>query len=278
MDGELGDLMEQLRFAMELYEDDPKVTAQRANVFASKAARKGDRKALAYWRSVLANAQSRLRSAAGEPAQTHGHEEPPEDDKKPKVSFKDRIKNVGKAAVAGAKSAATGALQGLKNIPAASRKFVTDADFRKETGKKAAASLKRGVAKAVLHACEEVGEVIEAGAVVGKAASGKKLTKHDKHVLKAGAKALATTLVGTIALGGIAHLTATALAQHFAIETAAKSIGKAALYADLTTEADEKAGLKMWAEHIANGVVKGFSNLGSMSEDKLAEILRDSHS
>jgi hypothetical protein len=276
MNTRLSYLVEELRLATGLVEDDPRVTAQRANVFAGKAAKKGDRKAMVYWRGVLANAQARLRSAAGEPAKTHGGEEEPEHDK-PKTSFRDKLKNVGKAAVAGAKSVAGSALQGLKNVPAASRKLVSDSGYRKETGKKVAAALKRGVAKTVLHACEEVGEVISAGVVVGKAASGKKLTKHDKHILKAGAKALATTLIGTVAIGGIAHLTAIALAQHFAIETAAKSIGKAALYADLTTEADQSAALKMWAEHIANAVVKGFEGLGSMSDDKLAEILSKTH-
>ncbi len=278
MHADFSSLIDELRHVMLLAEDDPKATAQRANVFAQHAARKGDRKALSYWRGVLANAQAKLRAAAGEPAHSGGHSD---HDNKPepqaKISFKDRLKAVGKAAAGAAKGAVASAVEKIKNAPSATKKLVTDASYRKETGKQVASALKKVAAKAVLHACTEVGEVISAGVVVGKAASGKKLTKHDKHVLKAGAKALATTLIGTVAIGGIAHLTATALAQHFAIETAAKSIGRAALYAELTNEAEKSAALKAWADDIADGVIKGFASLGSMSDDDLADILAKTH-
>lgn len=278
MRSDFGNLISELRTAMLIAEDDPKATAQRASVYAQHAARKGDRQALSYWKGVLANAQAKLRSAAGEPAHGHSdHDGGAKDGPKPKISFKDRIKAVGKAAVGAAKSAVSSAVEKIKNAPAATKKLVTDSDYRKETGKHVASALKKVAAKTVLHACAEVGEVISAGVVIGKAASGKKLTPHDKHVLKAGAKALATTLIGTVALGGIAHLTATALAQHFAIETAAKSIGKAALYAELTNEAERSAALKGWADDIVDGVVKGFSSLGSMSDDELADILSKTH-
>lgn len=274
MDGDLRSLTEELRYVLALVED-PQATAAHAAKMAQKAAGRGDQKAVGYWRSVYANAKGRLQKAAGKtPGQGHdahgadGHAAEPKADQ-PKKSWKDKLKG----AAASVKGAASKAVEKLKNAPAATKRLVTDSEYRRETGKAAAAKIKKTAAKVVLHAVDEVEEVVKAGGVLGKAATGKKLTAEDKHVLKAGAKALATTLVGTVAVGGLAHLTANALATHFALETAAKSIGKAAMYAELATEAEQKAALQAWAEAIVEGVVKGFEGLGDMDPDALADIL-----
>lgn len=278
----LRDLADELRFVLQLEDEDPKVAAQRAAAFAQKAAKKGDRNAIAYWKGVYAHAQSRLRTAAGHPdgPPSHGHDHgqaaaPAEPAKK--LSFKDKLRAAAMGVKGAVKTAAAGAVDKLKNAPLAVHKLVADPKFRATVGRKAAAAIKKGAAKAILHACAEVAEVVKAGAVVGKAASGKKLTAEDKHILKAGAKALASTIAGTIAFGGLAHLTAGALAQHFAIETVAKSVGKAAMYAGLATEAEKSAMLQHWAEIIAEGIQKGFAGLGDMDPDKLADILSTVH-
>lgn len=273
MDADLHALTEELRFVLGLDEDgSPDATAAHAQRMAQKAAGRGDQKAVGYWRGVYANAKGRLAKAAGKDPHAHGHAPAPAGDQ-PKKSWKDKLKGAAQSFAKGAKAAASGAIEKLKNAPAETKRLVMDAEYRKEAGKAAAAKIKKTAAKIALHVVDEVEEVAKAGGVLTKAARGKKLTDEDKHVLKAGAKALASTVIGTVAVGGIAHLTANALATHFALETAAKSIGKAALYAELASEAEEQAGLKAWAEDIIKGIVEGFEKLGDMSPDELADIL-----
>lgn len=269
MEADLRTLTEQLRFVLDLGEEGG---AAHAAHMAQKAAARGDQKAVGYWRGVYAHAKAGLAKAAGKDPHAHGHAPAPAGDQ-PKKSWKDKLKGAAQAVGKGVAAAASGAVQKLKNAPAETKRLVTDPEYRKETGKAAAAKIKKTAAKIALHVVDEVEEVAKAGGVLTKAARGKKLTDEDKHVLKAGAKAIASTVIGTVAVGGIAHLTANALATHFALETAAKSIGKAALYAELASEAEEMAGLKKWAEDIVNGIVEGFEKLGDMSPDALADIL-----
>lgn len=271
MQADLRTLTEELRYILDLGEEGGTAHAAR---MAQKAAARGDQKAVGYWRSVYANAKGSLAKAAGKDPGAHGHApaHTPTGDA-PKKSWKDKLKGAAQSVAAGVKSAATGAVQKLKNAPAETKRLVTDPEYRKESGKAAAAKIKKTAAKIALHIVDEVEEVAKAGGVLTKAARGKKLTDEDKHVLKAGAKAIASTVLGTVAVGGIAHLTANALATHFALETAAKSIGKAALYAELAAEAEEQAGIRAWTEEIINGIVEGFEKLGDMSPDELADIL-----
>jgi len=97
-----------------------------------------------------------------------------------------------------------------------------------------------------------------------RAAQGKKLDHHHKKVLRAVLKTIATTVAGTLALGGIAHLTAAALGQHFAIETAA-------------IEEEDAAALEAWIEHILKVIAAKVENLGEMSEKDLLAILEKSN-
>lgn len=263
--------------------------AAHAAQMAQKAAKRGDRGALSYWRNVLSNAKKSIDTAAGHPGGAHGagaagsghnpaHAIPTAPAKK--MSFRDRLTSL-KNAVASAGSKAVHAVgkaaTAIKGIPAASAKLVTDSQYRKDTAHAMAAGIKKVSAKVVMHVVDEVAEVIKAGVVVGKAASGKKLTDADKHVLKAGAKALATTLIGTVALGGLAHVTAEALATHFAAETAIKSFGKAAIMAS-DDGSESKASTTQWAKSIISGIEKGFASLASMSDDELTELLKKAHS
>jgi len=110
-----------------------------------------------------------------------------------------------------------------------------------------------------------------------RAAQGKKLDHHHKKVLRAVLKTIATTVAGTLALGGIAHLTAAALGQHFAIETAAKAVGKAAMYDSRIIEEEDAAALEAWIEHILKVIAAKVENLGEMSEKDLLAILEKSN-
>lgn len=186
-----------------------------------------------------------------------------------KKTLSDRFK----AAKDAVKSASKALADKIKSAPAATKKLLTDPVYRHAVGKKIATKLKHMPASIIHSVVDEVKEVGKAGLVVGKFASGKKLTHEDKHVLKAGAKALAMTVIGTVAIGGIAHLTASALAGHFAAETAVKAVGKAALYASLMSEAERSATTIAWVSEVIQGIKDGFDGLGDMDEEKLTEIL-----
>lgn len=286
--------------------------AQRAAMMGRKAQRRGDKRAYEYWKRVYQNAMTRMPGtphhnaaqqakaskqggtapqpgsapaqsapaaapagqgqapqgqapANGEPATGHQPE--------PKKSFSDRFKAAKNAVKAASKALA----DKIKSAPAATKKLLTDPVYRHSVGKKIAGRLKRMPSSIVHTVVDEVKEVGKAGILVAKAAAGKKLTHEDKHVLKAGAKALATTVIGTVALGGLAHLTASALAGHFAAETAVKAVGKAALYASLVIEAERAATTIAWVNEVIQGIKDGFEGLGDMDEEKLAEILAEAH-
>lgn len=274
---ELEPLIEQLKLVLQLEDDDPKEVAKHAASMAQNAARKGNKHGVEYWKGVLSRAQDRLKSAAG---QTPGQSKPGSHDTstKPKEGpkgLKAKLKAVGKAAGSVVKNAAVSAIDRVKNAPADAKRLVTDSNFRKEVGHQTAEAIKRGAAKAVLHAIGEVAEVAKSGIVLTKIARGQKLSHEDKHVLKAGAKAIASTVIGTMVVGGIAHLTLQALATHFALETATKSAVKAAIYAELATEAEKEVMLHQWTAHIVRGIEDGFASLGDMSQDKIADIVEN---
>ncbi len=182
-----------------------------------------------------------------------------------------------KAAKEAVKKASAALTDKIKSAPAATKRLVTDSVYRHKIGKAVAGKLKRMPGSILRSMADEVKEVGKAGLVVVKAARGKKLTHEDKHILKAGAKALATTVIGTIAMGGIAHLTATALAGHFAAETAVKAVGKAALFASVLMAEEASATTLAWVNEVIQGIKDGFDGLGDMDEEKLIEILASVH-
>lgn len=252
--------------------------AANAAKLAQKAGQRGDRKAQSYWRSVYANAKAKLLRAAGRTAEPEGtpakktapaaaggagHAKKGKDE--PKQSLRSRMLGL-------LKKSATAASTALKKLPKDVQKLATNPTYRASMGRKLATHIKRIPAKVLLHAIEEVSEVVKAGAVLVKAASGKDLDHKDKHALKAGAKALATTVLGTVVMGGIAHLTVNALAQHFATETAMKSVGKAALFAAAVAVAEEKkAMLRAWAEDVMDAVHIGFATMGTMTDEDIVK-------
>jgi hypothetical protein len=287
-------LTSELRSLVLTEDGDPTTANARASnaaKMAQKAARRGDKSAQSYWKSVYANAKERggraytgakdrlAKSAGQTPGAGHGgHGGGHGDagghgaasaakDAGPKKSIASRVGGF----LARAASKAAGS---ISSLPANAAKLASDRDYRREVGRKLADHVRKIPAKVILGVVNEVEEVVAAGGVLAKAAMRKDLTEADKHTLKAGAKALATTLLGTVAMGGIAHLTIQALASHFAIETAIKSVGKAALYTALVSEADEqKAMLIRWAEDVMKNVQTGFASLGVMTGEEVAGIL-----
>jgi hypothetical protein len=190
---------------------------------------------------------------------------PEEPSEKPKKPLKQRVKEKVKAKVKAAG-------QALKDLPGNAKKFVQDKKFRKKVGKDMAAAVRRKSAAAVDTIKHEVKEFKMAGAAVKKVAKGEKLNDHDKKAIKAVVKAVAMTVGGTIAMGGVGHLTAAALGQHFAAETAIKSVGKAALFADLMTE--DEAAFEQWVKKMMNDIADKLEGLGDMSEEELAAIIK----
>lgn len=183
-----------------------------------------------------------------------------------------------KAAASKAPEVAKGLLARIKGLPADARRLVTDRDFRAKTGRAMADALKRKTLHAVKGAVAEVQELKDAGHALKKLALRQKLNQHDKHALKGAAKAIGTTIAGTIAIGGVGHLTAAALGTHFVAETLLKHTARAALFAHMTVggwpiyESDDAAVGEV-VERIIKQVLVKLEGLGDMSDDELADIL-----
>jgi hypothetical protein len=196
-----------------------------------------------------------------------------------------RAAEKGKEAVAKApeaiKTASKGILAKIKGLPADAKKLVTDRKHRSEMGKKMGEALKRKSTAAVKNVVGELKELKDGGAALKKLAMRQKLDAHDKHALKESAKAIGMTVAGTIAMGGIGHLTAAALGTHFAAETLVKHVGRAALFADLQRsgwpiyESDEDA-IREVVERVIAKVTQELNGLGSMSDEQIAAILSKS--
>ena len=203
-----------------------------------------------------------------------GKDEP---EKKPEAPKKKKFKEKAKAKIKRAaeklKAKGKAVAKGIKDLPGNTKKLVTDKAYRTKVGKDAAALLKRKAKGAVDHVKHEVKEFKLAGAAIKKKAQGKELDDHDKKAIKAVVKTIATTVAGTLAMGGVAHLTAAALGQHFAIETAAKAVGKAALYASMFVEEEDEAAFNMWVEKMVRDIAAQVEKLGEMSEDDLVSII-----
>lgn len=273
--------------------ENPQARAANAARMAQKASQRQDKPAQLYWKGVYARAKVRVGKAAGKtPGEGGGHgghapvkATPPAapkdanartdlDPSAKKGGIVKRMSGLLKRAASATSAASAAVAKRVAHLPEATRKLVMDPKFRRDFARKASEHIKKIPAKALYAAIEEVEEVVMAGGVLLKAARRKELTDQDRHTLKAGAKALAMTVFGTVAIGGIAHLTASALATHFAAETAAKAVGKAALFTAALVAADEmKATTAAWAQNVMQGVQFGFASMGSMPDDELASIV-----
>jgi hypothetical protein len=273
--------------------DQARKAFKRAKAFYGSAKKRQDKKATAFWKARMHTAKASL-SAQGASTDTTVDKAVKTGTKLVKGAEKAALSKYAsfKAAVAKAadhpspdavhhpkkslkdalKEKAAKAAASLVGAPAAMKKLVTEPAYRKELGMRAASTIKKVAATSVLHALHEIEELGAAGKAVVKAASGGKLTKSDKHAIVKGAKALALTAIGTIAIGGLSHFAAGALAQHFAAETAVKSLGRAALYADNNDTSDITT--NMWARDVLNHVMTRFANLDQMDPEELAKILK----
>lgn len=186
------------------------------------------------------------------------------------------------AAPAETKKVASHLVARLKGLPEAAKRLVTDRKHRTEVGKQMGEALKRKGTSAVKHVVGELKELGDAGKAMKKMALRQKLDKHDKHALKEAAKTIGATIAGTIALGGIGHITAAALGTHFAAETLIKHVGRAALFADLQRSGwpiyeDDDAAMGEVVERVIAKVGQELSGLGSLSDDQMADILAKAH-
>jgi hypothetical protein len=200
------------------------------------------------------------------------------DDADDEVAEPTSIADKAKSALAKAPAIAKGLLAKIKGFPADARKLATDRDFRAKTGHAMAAALKRKSLDATKSVVSEVREMKDAGHALKKLALRQKLSKHDKHALKGAAKAIGTTIAGTIALGGIGHVTAVALGTHFVAETLLKSAARAALFAHVMMRGwpiyeNDDAAVEEVVERIIEHVMTKLEGLGDMSDDELAAIL-----
>lgn len=234
--------------------------------------------------TVVKTAKGWIDKATGKPATPGaggGEAEPgaaPEKTKGDEVAEPASVAGKAKAALAKAPAVAKGLLAKIKGFPADARKLVTDRDFRAKTGHAMAAALKRKSLDAAKGAVAEVRELKDAGHALKKLALRQKLSKHDKHALKGAAKAIGTTIAGTIAIGGIGHLTVAALGTHFVAETLLKNAARAALFAHVAMHGwpiyeDDDAAVEEVVERIIKHVMTKLEGLGDMSDDELAAIL-----
>jgi hypothetical protein len=242
-----------------------------------KARQRQDRKAMHWWKSVYKHTKKALKGdekpakGAGGGGAGAGAAEPPKDDHGGhEQSFLKALGSKGK-----------GVVQAFKNLPKNSKKFFSDPGYRKEVAKAAGKSIRAKAAHAVQHVKDEAHEFKTAGIAIGKAARGKEISDHEKHAIKAAAKTVAMTVIGTVAMGGIAHLTLGALAGHFAAETAIKAVVRAAVLAHLMQhgipylteeEVDEKA-LEAWTKKLVDHIAKEFENLADASPEEMAALL-----
>jgi hypothetical protein len=183
-----------------------------------------------------------------------------------------------KAAVAKAPHVAKGIMAKIRGLPEAAKRLVTDRDYRSKMGHKMVAAFKRKSTHAIKSIVGELREVKDAGTALKKLALRQKLDKHDKHALKGVAKMIGTTLAGTIAIGGLAHVTAVALGTHFAAETLLKHTARSALFAHMALrgwpiyESDDAA-IQEVVERVLDQVMLKLESLGDMSDEDLASIL-----
>lgn len=185
------------------------------------------------------------------------------------------------------KSKSKAAAKAFKDLPSSSKKFFTSKEHRKKVATAAAKSFRKKATHAVKHVRDEIHEFKDAGKALGKLAKGGKLSGHEKKALKQSAKTIATTVAGTIAMGGLAHVTLAGLAGHWAAETAIKSVAKAAVMAHmmragggpayLTEEEIESKMLEVWAKNLVHNIAEKFEDFANAGPDEVMEVLQQLH-
>jgi len=125
------------------------------------------------------------------------------------------------------------AIKSIKEAPAAAKKFVEDEGHRRKVLMGAHKKVEHlfELPKALVDtAREEVHEFKDAGAALGKAMKGEKLSKHDKHALKTVGTHLAITAAATAfaatSLGAGAAIFGKAMAKHVALKAVSNVLAK----------------------------------------------------
>lgn len=247
-----------------------------AKVMYGKARKRLDAKGMAWWKQVYHHTKKALKDGGegggkgapkgGTPAASGGGGGGGEEHQ----SFLKALTTKSKKAAAA-----------FKNLPKASKRFFSDPAYRKKAAKDIASKMRKTAASAVDHVKEEIHEFKDAGKAVRKLTKGEKISGHEKEAMKKAAKAIAMTVVGTAAFGGLGHLTLGAMAKHFAAETAVKAVAKAAVMSHLMyngipflteEEVDEKV-LEVWVKSLVNHMADEIEKIASMDEEEIAALL-----
>lgn len=153
------------------------------------------------------------------------------------------------------------------------KKLAGDSSFRKKMGKQIASAFRKKGAKVLRHIKEEFAEFKHAASAIKKLPPMSALTGDDKKAIKGAAQSIATTVAGTIAIGGLSHLTISALATHWAAETAIKSVGKAMIFKKSLRKADSAAMMQKFAEILVEDLAAKFEEFAGYSDEEAAELL-----
>jgi len=156
-------------------------------------------------------------------------------------------------------------------LPAQTRRLFDDPGYRAEVGKAAGQAIRRKGRAAVGMLAQELREYRAAGAAIAKMSSGQELSADEKKVIGRAVRSLAVTVAGSIAIGGLGHLTAQALATHWAAEATAKAVGRAALFASRHAQDQIDAFLTKMVELIAGSA----DQFGQADDEALTKLLGD---
>lgn len=160
----------------------------------------------------------------------------------------------------------------VKRLPGEARRLFNDPQYRAEVGRQAGLAVRRKANAMVNGLVEELRDYRNAGATIAKMSRGERLTDEDKRFISKAVSSAASTVAGAIALGGIGHLTATALATHWAVEAVAKQGGRAALFAGRHAQRDD--GVEAFLTKMVELIAGSAEQFGQVDDDDLANLLR----
>jgi len=156
-----------------------------------------------------------------------------------------------------------------KRLPADARRLFDDPGYRAEVGRQASETLRRKGRAAVQFIKHDVELARRAGGSIAKLSRGEPLDQHDKEAIGHVARQVASAVVGSLAIGGLAHLTAGALAAHWALEASAKAVTKAARFAR-RAQAGEVGG---FVDELVAMMAEEADQFGQADDDGLTRLL-----
>lgn len=220
-----------------------------------------------------------------------GHEKPKEPPKEEPKGLKAKLKAFGEAV----KKVGKGAEKAFNKLNEKGKRLWADPEYRKETFSRENLAEKAGeiAGKTLGHMAHEGIQAKDAGKALWKirntdvkdiGKTWKEMPEADKKAIKGTIKAVALTVGGTVAMGGLHHLGPGHLAQHFAAEAlgfGAGETGVAALMAhrlldlrwDLMTEAEREEAADDQVKWLVDKVNAKLVEFGEMDEGQAQKLL-----